>query len=163
MRVERREFRLRTAEPESPPPYELDVIFRRLLEVAGAWPGDLRVATFLARPRADRGVGVLLVEGNLDEVVPGAVLRPGYDTTYWKKLLEHAGIPHTRRYTTRHTAISHALADGGDPASVAEMAGHSSTALTLSTYSHAIEERKLALAAASEQRYRARLEAAETP
>lgn len=76
----------------------------------------------------------------------GSVLRPGYDTTQWKRLLERAGLPHTRRYTARHTAASMAISDGADVPAVAEMMGHANPAMTLAVYTHPIEERKRALA-----------------
>lgn len=85
----------------------------------------------------------------------GSVLRPGYDTTQWKKLLERASLPHTRRYTARHTAASMAISDGADIASVSEMMGHSNPAMTLAVYTHPIEERKRALADRAELRFMA--------
>lgn len=76
----------------------------------------------------------------------GSPLRPTTDSKLWKALLVSAGVPHTRRYTARHTAASMALSAGADVVSVADMMGHSSPALTLSVYTHAIEERKRSLA-----------------
>lgn len=76
----------------------------------------------------------------------GAPLLPGYDTTLWKELLVKAGVPHTRRYTARHTAASMAIADGEDVATVADMMGHSNPGMTLAVYTHPVEERKRALA-----------------
>lgn len=86
----------------------------------------------------------------------GAVLRPRYDSDQWKLLLERAGLPHTRRYTTRHTAASAAIADGADIPAVSEMMGHSNPNVTLSIYTHAIEERKVALADQAAARFAAR-------
>ena len=83
----------------------------------------------------------------------GAVLRPGYDTQLWKKLLERAGLPHVKRYTSRHTAASMAISEGSDIAAVAEMMGHSNPNITLAVYTHAIEERKLALSASAGARF----------
>lgn len=76
----------------------------------------------------------------------GSQLLPGFDTELWKGLLERAGVPHTRRYTARHTAASMAIADGEDIATVADMMGHANPAMTLSVYTHPVEERKRALA-----------------
>lgn len=76
----------------------------------------------------------------------GSVIRPGYDTTLWKKLLERAGLPHTRRYTARHTAASMLISDGADIPAVAEMMGHANPAMTMAVYTHAVAERKVALA-----------------
>lgn len=83
----------------------------------------------------------------------GSPIRPGYDTTQWKELLERAGVPHTRRYTARHTAASMAIADGSDIAAVAEMMGHSTPAMTLAVYTHPVEERKRTLADRAELRF----------
>ncbi|QIK63795.1 site-specific integrase [Leucobacter viscericola] len=88
----------------------------------------------------------------------GSVLRPGYDTSLWKKVVESAGLPHTRRYTARHTAASMAISDGADIPAVSEMMGHSNPAVTLSIYTHAIEERKVALADQAAARFAARTE-----
>lgn len=88
----------------------------------------------------------------------GSPLLPTRDTKLWKELLERAGVPHTRRYTARHTAASMAISAGADIASVADMMGHSSPALTWSVYTHAVEERKRALADLIEIRH---IEAAE--
>ena len=89
----------------------------------------------------------------------GAVLRPSYDSSMWKKLLERAGLPHTRRYTARHTAASTAIADGSDIASVSEMMGHSNPAVTLSVYTHALDDRKMRLAEQAAARFKGRLNA----
>lgn len=83
----------------------------------------------------------------------GSPLKPTYDSKQWKALLERAGIPHTRRYTARHTAASMAFSAGADVVSVADMMGHSSPSLTLAVYTHAIEERKRALADLIEMRH----------
>lgn len=83
----------------------------------------------------------------------GAPYRPSADAKNWKALLDKAGVPHTRRYTARHTAASMALSAGADVVSVADMMGHSSPALTLSVYTHAVEERKRALADLIETRH----------
>lgn len=85
----------------------------------------------------------------------GSPYRPSTDAKNWKALLEKAGVPHTRRYTARHTAASMALSAGADVVSVADMMGHSSPALTLSVYTHAVEERKRALADLIETRHMA--------
>lgn len=85
----------------------------------------------------------------------GQPLRPGLDTTIWKKLLNDAGLPPTRRYTARHTAISALVANpAADIATVSEVAGHANPAFTLAVYTHAIDERKTALAASLERQRR---------
>lgn len=83
----------------------------------------------------------------------GTPLRPSTDSKLWKELLVSAGVPHTRRYTARHTAASMAISAGADVVSVADMMGHSSPALTLSVYTHAVEERKRSLADLIELRH----------
>ena len=42
----------------------------------------------------------------------------------WKKILGNSGIEYRKPYATRHTAISHALANGANPLAVAEATGH---------------------------------------
>lgn len=42
----------------------------------------------------------------------------------WKRVLEKLGIKYRKPYATRHTAISHALANGANPLAVAEQTGH---------------------------------------
>lgn len=83
----------------------------------------------------------------------GSPLKPSYDSRQWRVLLERAGVPHTRRYTARHTAASMALSAGADVVTVADMMGHSSPSLTYNVYTHAIEERKRALADLIEMRH----------
>lgn len=42
----------------------------------------------------------------------------------WKKVLEKLEIPYRKPYATRHTAVSHALANGANPLAVSEQTGH---------------------------------------
>ena len=42
----------------------------------------------------------------------------------WKNMLEKLDIDYRKPYATRHTAISHALANGANPMAVAEQTGH---------------------------------------
>ena len=42
----------------------------------------------------------------------------------WKTVLEKLDIEYRKPYATRHTAISHALANGANPLAVAEQTGH---------------------------------------
>ena len=56
-------------------------------------------------------------------------------------VLRTAGLPaSTRVHDLRHTAISHALAQGAPIADVSQWAGHASVAITLSLYAHALPE-----------------------
>lgn len=56
----------------------------------------------------------------------------------WKSILEQCNIEYRKPYTTRHTAVSHALANGADPVSVAEQSGHDKRVL-LDSYAHVIK------------------------
>lgn len=59
----------------------------------------------------------------------------------FKPLLAAAGIAgHVRIHDLRHTAISLALSAGVPPTDVAQMAGHSSVAVTLQRYAHAMPD-----------------------
>ena len=49
-----------------------------------------------------------------------------------------SGLPRIRFHSLRHTAASLLLAQGTHPRVVMEMLGHSTIALTMNTYSHAI-------------------------
>ena len=42
----------------------------------------------------------------------------------WEKVLTKVGVDYRKPYNTRHTFISHALAQGMNPMAVASMAGH---------------------------------------
>jgi integrase len=56
-------------------------------------------------------------------------------------ILRTAGLPtSTRVHDLRHTAISHALAQGAPIADVSQWAGHASVAITLALYAHALPE-----------------------
>lgn len=86
----------------------------------------------------------------------GQPLRPGLDTTLWKRLLDQAMIPATRRYTTRHTAASMMIADGVDVATVSKTLGHTNIGFTMDTYVHSLTEAEVALADRIEARQKAR-------
>lgn len=60
-----------------------------------------------------------------------------YNRRAWHSILAAAGIPYRSPYNMRHTAISHALANGADPISVAEQAGHDPRTM-FAHYAHAI-------------------------
>jgi len=72
---------------------------------------------------------------------PGRPVTDDGDSTQWRKILTAAGVPHTRRYTARHTAASVLISKGVDPATVAMILGHNDPGFTMRTYVHGIDER----------------------
>jgi integrase len=60
----------------------------------------------------------------------------------WKKVLEKAGIPYRKPYSTRHTAINHALENGARTVDVASQCGHSLQTL-LKEYAHVIQQKQV--------------------
>ena len=72
---------------------------------------------------------------------PGRPVTDDGDSTQWRKILAAAGVPHTRRYTSRHTAASVLIAHGVDPATVATILGHKDPGFTMRTYVHGLDER----------------------
>jgi integrase len=60
----------------------------------------------------------------------------------WKAILEQCHIEYRKPYAVRHSAISHALANGASPMDLAEQTGHNKR-LLLSTYAHAIVKQSL--------------------
>ena len=61
-------------------------------------------------------------------VFPAPSGKPINDHTFrrraWKTIINRLGIDYRKPYATRHTAISHALANGANPLAVAEETGH---------------------------------------
>jgi integrase len=60
----------------------------------------------------------------------------------WKTILTSCNIEYRTPYNLRHSAISHALAQGANPIALAEQTGHDKRVL-LSTYAHAIDREVL--------------------
>lgn len=60
----------------------------------------------------------------------------------FKRLLERAGLPDIRFHALRHTFSSRALEVGMDYKTLSEILGHSSAAITLDIYAHALDEHK---------------------
>ena len=60
----------------------------------------------------------------------------------WKTILTSCQIEYRTPYNLRHSAISHALAQGANPIALAEQTGHDKRVL-LSTYAHAIDRQVL--------------------
>ena len=78
----------------------------------------------------------------------GGPILPRHDSTLWARLVASAGLPHTRRYTARHTAATLMLEAMGDVALVSETLGHRDSGFTYRTYVHTIEAKKAELAQA---------------
>ncbi len=60
----------------------------------------------------------------------------------WKTIISQLGIEYRKPYSTRHTAISHALANGANYIAVAEATGHDAKVLHQS-YASAIESKSI--------------------
>jgi integrase len=54
----------------------------------------------------------------------GAIDDHNFRNRAWKTVLKDAGVSYRKPYNTRHTFISHALAGGVNPMTIAQMAGH---------------------------------------
>ena len=59
---------------------------------------------------------------------------------HFKPLLAKVGLPNIRLYDLRHTCATLLLSRGEHPKIVGERLGHSSTTLTLDTYSHVLPD-----------------------
>ena len=69
----------------------------------------------------------------------GAPIHPDYVTRHFKTLVRRSGLPPLRGpHDLRHTWASLALAAGVHPKVVSDRLGHSTIAITIDTYSHAI-------------------------
>jgi integrase len=68
----------------------------------------------------------------------GAIDDRNFCNRAWKKILTSCHIEYRKPYNLRHSAISHALANGANPIALAEQTGHDKRVL-LSTYAHAID------------------------
>lgn len=60
----------------------------------------------------------------------------------WKSVLKECEIEYRKPYSTRHTAINHALENGANPLFVAEQSGHDLKVL-LKNYRHAINSKSI--------------------
>jgi integrase len=81
-----------------------------------------------------------------DLVFPSPKGKPIDDHNFcnraWKKILTSCHIEYRTPYNLRHSAISHALANGANPIALAEQTGHDKRVM-LSTYAHAIGQESL--------------------
>jgi integrase len=76
--------------------------------------------------------------------------NPGNLWKYWRTALRTAGLPEVKLYVTRHTHATVLLDSGEDVKAVSERMGHANVKITLDTYYHPPESKKLAVAAATE-------------
>jgi integrase len=102
----------------------------------------------LKRQKADQAEARLLLGAEynteLDLVFAthsGQPLDTGnFNYKVFKPLLKRAGLPPLRLYDLRHSAATILLAAGEHPKIVAERLGHSTTTLTMDTYSHVLPD-----------------------
>lgn len=87
---------------------------------------------------------------------PGQPISPSGDNHQWGRILERAGVAHTRRYTCRHTAASRMIAAGIDLTVVAEILGHANIQMLVKVYAHALEDRKRLAGAVLDMAWRTR-------
>jgi integrase len=80
----------------------------------------------------DRNQGLIFTTSTVGPISPRNFIR------HFKKALKDAGLPDIRVHDLRHSHASLLLASGVNPKLVQERLGHSSTTLTMDTYSHVI-------------------------
>jgi integrase len=68
----------------------------------------------------------------------GALLHPESVRRLFDRHLQHAGLPRIRFHDLRHTHATLALQAGVHPKVVSERLGHTTVAMTLDIYSHAV-------------------------
>jgi integrase len=62
--------------------------------------------------------------------------------SYWSTVLSRVNVPYRKFYSTRHTAISHALENGANPLDVAAQCGHDVKTL-FDCYAHVIQRKQV--------------------
>jgi integrase len=72
----------------------------------------------------------------------GAIDDHNFRNRAWKTIIDQLGIEYRKPYSTRHTAISHALASGANYLQVAEASGHHPRVM-LQTYANVIEQKSV--------------------
>jgi integrase len=90
------------------------------------WPVDLYAPVFTA-PRG------------------GLILRSNFRHKAWVPALKRAAVPYRNMHVLRHTALSHALAQGMSVPDVAYLAGHVDGSMVIRTYGHMINRPDLPL------------------
>ncbi len=111
-------------------------------DCSGVWFGEsisrgVRKATKTNRARSvtlPKSLQVLLLARRPQDPHPddlvftaawgGIINDHNFRDRVWKPVLQLAGVDYRKPYTTRHTLISHALAMGMDPVTLAQLAGH---------------------------------------
>ena len=66
----------------------------------------------------------------------GDLIKPGYVTQSFPKLLKANGFRHIRFHDLRHTFATYALANGVDAKTLAGILGHTKASFTVDTYTH---------------------------
>ena len=70
-----------------------------------------------------------------------SIHRATLHITYWKPLLEAAGLPRdTRFHDLRHTAASLLLGEGVPVPVVSQLLGHADSSITLKVYAHMLPD-----------------------
>lgn len=72
----------------------------------------------------------------------GAINDRMFNRRAWRTILDRVNVPYRKPYSTRHTAISHSLANGANPIQVAEQTGHDPRVLYQS-YASVIEAKSV--------------------
>ena len=68
----------------------------------------------------------------------GQLMQPNSLSRAWRRIVRSVGLPGVRLHDARHTHASLMLQQNIHPKVVQERLGHSSIAITLDTYSHAV-------------------------
>ena len=107
---------------------------------------DAKTAAFLASWKASQEKYLARLGMGQDGSTPvccgdtGGFVQLVHFGRFWRKFRDAAGFPSLRFHELRHTQATQILAHGGDLKMVQARLGHSSAALTLGTYAHAVPE-----------------------
>jgi integrase len=88
--------------------------------------------------RLSLGLGAPTDDGLVFTALDGEPLHPAQFSDRFDRLVKAAGVPRIRLHDLRHTHATLALQAGVHPKVVSERLGHSTVAMTLDIYSHAI-------------------------
>ena len=88
-------------------------------------------------------LGSMKCQGHEDELVfkssKGCCISADNFRADWRLILKDVDVPYRKPYTSRHTLISHAIAQGVPLTGVAYIAGHVDTQMVMRTYGHMID------------------------